>query len=382
MEQVRARMDAQRGLLGGLQGQPEWQAVSWVQAQALVAVASRVVPLLTPEDRADLVAEVASIPFHGDHKQQVLSSFEGQSKVAPSGALRRCMQDYRSFLEFCTEAEWQVLLDASINEATKRSVLVQRLLALGCRCPSEKTIKLAASLIDFLCQLGKAWTPAATPVESKRGMAAFKDCFKSASGKLPAPAVYMDVLPASPSALAPAMRTAAYKDGGPIPCPVEGGGAARVHEFDAMSKCRARPGHVHTMPHADRCAAGFAGAGDTTALESFGKMFMSGMHVMQQQQMQFLSSMVAGRTKDHDVVPMTFSSGTKKPRVASEGLMITTPGIAQSEASGPCVRNGQADVLAITDKASGDGSPEEKPSGEEAARMDAWLTTQVSNFSM
>ena len=59
---------------------------------------------------------------------------------------RTSMPNYTSIVEFFTELEWESLLSERVSSAAKRELVLSRAVKLGCRCPSEPTLKRFTAL--------------------------------------------------------------------------------------------------------------------------------------------------------------------------------------------------------------------------------------------
>lgn len=302
MEAIMNRLLAAKSVLSSALSVEELQLLSQTQAAAVIVLTERHIGGLSAESCATLSEEACKTGWHGAHKAKVLGAFTQRNLRADCNR-RRDMQDYESFLDFFSINEWKTMGDDAVSMQAKRSVVMQRLLALGLRCPKEATTKLANSLVVFI----GSDNPSDVGEGAMRDyLTSFKAGFKKAAAAMPDPPTYLAVLPASPAQLlsdAPMLYKMAYgaEDDGPSRCLIN---ANKLRELDATVRCRGGAAPMRRM-------TSFAGAQSSGGLEQIGSMFMQGMQQMQQQNMQMMQHMLQGRGAPLD---LQFSVGSKRPR--------------------------------------------------------------------
>ncbi len=140
--QIRARLGAARMVLAELAGQPHHEALSKVQAAAVVAsITSQQLPVNTV---ADLATEVLDIKWHPADLQRVLAALSPDRAPAP-GKRRKAMQSWEAVLDYCTESDWETLLASDASSGAKMELIIRVAVGVGLRCPTEPTIKFLAS---------------------------------------------------------------------------------------------------------------------------------------------------------------------------------------------------------------------------------------------
>ena len=132
------------------------------------------------------------------------------------------MQHFESMHGFLTATEWSILsAGCCVNRAV--DLVVNRAFMLSCRCPSEPTLKLFASLViactnDFDTALN-------LPPQSKSAiMAMVKSNIKAKARRANPIAEYVELLPADPNLLKeafPEVYRHAYPAEEPVACNIE-----------------------------------------------------------------------------------------------------------------------------------------------------------------
>jgi hypothetical protein len=77
----------------------------------------------------------------------ILAALSASSKslVLPAGKRRRMQQDYRNIVHYGSAMLWEQLQDSSVPGSSKLNLILNLAVVLGCRCPSEHTVKLVCS---------------------------------------------------------------------------------------------------------------------------------------------------------------------------------------------------------------------------------------------
>ena len=110
---------------------------------------------------------------------------------------RRSMQDFESMLLYAPHSMWQTLLSPDVPGQCKMDAIVSLLIGLGCRTPSEPTVKVAASWWMVVSE-----PPAEMAALSRASKTMLFKHMKSAIHKArlhaPSPPVHIQALPSSP----------------------------------------------------------------------------------------------------------------------------------------------------------------------------------------
>lgn len=101
---------------------------------------------LDAADTAVVSSDILQVKFTAADLQSVLMELSPESVVSGGGQKRRrAGQSYEALRNYLTDEEWHVL-SADGDNGPKLDVLVAASIALGCRCPTEPSLKLLASL--------------------------------------------------------------------------------------------------------------------------------------------------------------------------------------------------------------------------------------------
>ena len=141
-KEVRARLGAARIVLERSVGTDNHTTISQTQCLAVISTIKRVT--LSVEEQADLQAVVAQVQWAGGDMVAVLAELAGKPSATK---VRRSMQEFGSIAHYFTGTEWDVLLDPTANMHTKSHIIVSKLAKLGCRCPTEPSLKTCASIL-------------------------------------------------------------------------------------------------------------------------------------------------------------------------------------------------------------------------------------------
>ena len=164
--------------------------------------------------------QALAVPWHGSDRLAIAQALVAEPAASPLRA-RRKQQDYTSLHGFFAEGERLVLRDDSVAMVSKVQLLISRAGKLGCRCPTEPSLKMWASLAIATGGDHASMTPA-----QKGEMHRFlRTEFKRAVRYLPDPPAYLEKLPTVPQdlqRLCPQLYREAYESTGPpVACMVD-----------------------------------------------------------------------------------------------------------------------------------------------------------------
>jgi hypothetical protein len=137
--------------------------------------------------------------------------------------LRRGLQNYTAVANYFTEQQWVALRNAQVSDGAKMQMVVDHLVAMGLRCPTENTVQAATCLYLLVADPEKART-----MHSSMKLFTFQamkgKLKKQALQAIPSDAEYIMHLPMDPAdckATYPAVWAAAFKvEECPIMCPI------------------------------------------------------------------------------------------------------------------------------------------------------------------
>ena len=185
---LRTRLEAAAGVLATLADDDTRKRASSVHKATILAMLKPILPGLGDNDRADLSSDIMAMGWSGTDGEDICRVVLGNSGEAKLRQTRRKMQDYRSFVAFLTEHQWEALLAENVGLNQKQEIIIiATLISCGCRCPSEKTKLLAYEL--WLHVSGK------TRQTNKRLKDAFGKELKMASHRAGTPMQYLLHLP-------------------------------------------------------------------------------------------------------------------------------------------------------------------------------------------
>lgn len=262
---LHARIGAARLVLQEAAGAPHFASVSRSQTAALLELLQNAA--LPAESLADVSAAVMRLPLAAADLSAVLSAIAPAS--LPTGVRRRRLQCYEAILQYCTEQHWAALLSKSTPAAAKLELIMGRLVALGCRCPSETTLKLCASWWLVVAEPEHSLLQLTGPAKVGMLQAAKKEFQRAARGAPEAP-THLGCLPTSPAELLkswPVIFNAAF--GESVPVQPDRSVETRIIEFNRTYGCRGSRGSMSVVP----IAAGPA-EGAQMPLERLTAMFM------------------------------------------------------------------------------------------------------------
>lgn len=242
---LRARLAAVKVFLRSLDGKEGFSAASQTQSLALSQLIGEKRASMNVEDCASLQALAAAIPWSAEeHRGMVLTALVPE---APGPARARlAMQDYTHVLAYFTADEWSALR-SSANSLAKRDVVLKKLAVLGCRAPSEPTLKLAASLWMCLTH-AEADMHVLGPATKADLLKAFKVEWKRHVRRLERPKIPVEVLPADPEDFRhryPSEWQIAFGGSAPAPTQVD---LHALLAFDASYGCRGGPSSSDAAP--------------------------------------------------------------------------------------------------------------------------------------
>ena len=239
--QLKARIGAANALMQSLKDDPlKLAAASRVQRCAVVELTSKSsYESVKAEERCVIMELAMQAPWSIGDIGAVLDAISPQTADATTAKRpRRTQQDFSHFLNFICPVRWRKLLDTSVNLYAKKAVLVDLLVALGLRCPSEETYKMITTLwiivgfpaveVDRLGEEAKKNFLNQVKKDFDRIQRVYKEPLS------------IDSLPSSPDQLKAshsALYARAYEDNesGPIPCQIS---LARFNQVHATYQCR------------------------------------------------------------------------------------------------------------------------------------------------
>ena len=139
---LRARLCAARFLLESA-NDARGEAISRTQSEAFIALLARA-QNLSEGEQLELSDLALSVRWCETDKKAVMDALwpdkadEIKVRSRPSS---RQMQTFLGLADMLTEGDWAILNDPNPSDLRKREVLIMRALSLGCRRPSEPTLK-------------------------------------------------------------------------------------------------------------------------------------------------------------------------------------------------------------------------------------------------
>lgn len=262
---------------------PQYHAfTSTSQARSIVELLRTAV--MTEHECSMAMDLVTLCNWHGGDGQMVAEAVLSKSSAPKSRKRSKesSMQDFSSFIDYCTESQWSLLLLESVGFSAKRDLIICILISLGCRNMDEKTAKLAASLLLLLTRgLEKCMT--LLPAQKALTKQDFKEEFKRQARARPSPSSFLSTLPSAWGTLrseSPDLFGEVYKSGElPVKCKVD---VQHLQQVDSSYRCRGASKGAQAAPSAAVVSLTQA----PTQLEQMGNMVMQGMAQMYQQQQQ------------------------------------------------------------------------------------------------
>ncbi len=290
---IRARLTTVRAVLESLTDTAQRAAASRAQAGAVVCHLNRASGQLTDEDKAVLVTMAVDVPWEPADATRVLQAISPPTTARRQ--LRRTLQDFTSFLDFCTEADWASALSEDVTvPGAVLNVFFKRLVRLGCRTKDENTMKLLNSAWLLITdKTVDTWSAEAL----QKSKAHVSREFLRFAERAPDPLVFMTTLPKSPQELlreVPSMYAIAFSSeegDGPARCPLL---PQRLQGLNASYRCRGGRG-VPTCPTIQLASPQDLARGSSMhGLEQFGRMMMEGMREIQQSQQAAFQWLITG----------------------------------------------------------------------------------------
>jgi len=311
MGTLRGRLGAARVVLEPLQTSPGFATASRIQMNALVEAFKRFDDQLDDSARTTLVGFITAVPFTSDDMVKVLEACAGSFE----GRIRRKAQEFKTFIFFLTELQWDKLVDPGVSVAEKVHIIFSVLSELGLRLPSETTSKYVSSFLLFIStpedQLDRL-----SPVSKKEFMTSIKAKFKAFVRGISPPSVWLATLPISPTEFArlhPALYSTLFSAARvPTPPRVD---EIRLGMFDNCTKCRSLVAPA-TLPSPTPTLQ--LGGGVGQGMEVFAQMFMKSMSDMQASQAR-MCEMMLGRSPSSGSLSSTSSIGAS-PAPSPGGL--------------------------------------------------------------
>ena len=136
----------------------ELESIAELETSILSDMASKFRDAFTEVEKSDLVARVFKInwPNEGLRSRIVTSLIQIDAPPKPRNE-RRSMQDFRQFVDYFTEVEWQThRLKSGNHNSVRQLVLTVLVNRCGGRCLSEKTKRLAVTFLAHLLHDGTA----------------------------------------------------------------------------------------------------------------------------------------------------------------------------------------------------------------------------------
>ena len=132
-----------------------WYQCSHVQSTALISLIQTLNGADAPT-LADLCQLSGAVQWAGQDGQKVLEAFSTAMLPAPnisdSRRARRPVQNYRSFLEYFEQREWNQLFDRNCTAGAKLDIIIQKIVKLGGRTIDEPSSKLGTSAYLMLTE--------------------------------------------------------------------------------------------------------------------------------------------------------------------------------------------------------------------------------------
>jgi hypothetical protein len=141
---VKARVGAARLLLQQhVAGSPLHATVSRLQAAAILEVLGQ--STLSSQVRADLGGTVLGMNLHDPDKHAILRALGDGEAVSSSAKRRRIQQNWMAVHNYGTAEFWTRLQDPAVPGSCKLNLILQLAIGLGCRLPTEPSIKWMTS---------------------------------------------------------------------------------------------------------------------------------------------------------------------------------------------------------------------------------------------
>ena len=136
LSEIRARIGTARLLLERVAGHPTAHAESSrLQAIALIDAAHRCKDM---EGMEATLGELAQqVQWSVDDATQVASAVTSSSASGSVHNTRSPLQDFQHVHHYVLDSEWVHMQSSSSTMTTRLDMIINRMLRLGCRCPTE-----------------------------------------------------------------------------------------------------------------------------------------------------------------------------------------------------------------------------------------------------
>ena len=223
LAQIRARIGVIRLAMERYRDTDRWYSFSHVQSTALISSLRSLNSDADAVALADLCQEAGLLQWAGQDGERLLEAFSEAMSMQDTAVRRRGrrhLQNYKSFLEYFEEQEWNQLFDSTCNAQSKLALLLQKMLSLGGRTLDEHSSKLGSSAYLLVTETPEKLR--AMPAGYKKAIHnQFKRDFKTMAFKTGIALTHITELPPNPSTLLqehPAIYKQAFGDGSPVPC--------------------------------------------------------------------------------------------------------------------------------------------------------------------
>jgi hypothetical protein len=146
MRALNARVGACRLLLDQHeQGSAIYTALSSLQSAAICEMIA--VTVMTADIRSEVGSRVVQVKWGSPNDcTAILTALAaGNASLVPAGKRRRLQQDFCNIVHYGTAMLWEQMA-SEVPSSSKLTLLLDLLISLGCRCPSEHSVKLLCSL--------------------------------------------------------------------------------------------------------------------------------------------------------------------------------------------------------------------------------------------
>ena len=215
---------------------PSYSTLSAVQAAAVEELLGAAD--LGADAKLELATLLVGVPWACDqHAQRAMGPLSSaEASGPPAGKRRRGQQDYKRFARYFTSPTWSSLTDPSLSPDAKLSVVLQHLLRLGLRLPTEHSLKLVAS---FWMVVSSRSLDTIDAVSKSMNMKHVKASFDALRFKCQDPVSWVTKLPEKPVELLrdfSALYTSVFT--GPESPAAPGINLDVLHAFDLSYTCR------------------------------------------------------------------------------------------------------------------------------------------------
>jgi hypothetical protein len=235
----------------------------------------------------------------------ILAALSASSKslVLPAGKRRRMQQDYRNIVHYVSAMVWEQLQDSDVPGSSKLNLILNLAIVLGCRCPSEHTVKLVCSFWLMVAESEEGLLKM-SPDQKKVMLMHVKQTFQGLLKAAADPPQFITLLPMPLVFLRDhALMYHVAFSGGQVPAPtcID---MKSLTALDLSYSCRGgAKSVVHlggSMPSSPSSASSSSGGLQValcdSPLERMANTFMSRIESMANQQQRMMEIMVGGGT--------------------------------------------------------------------------------------